>query len=66
MFKEDPARAGPEGSNSEEIGGGRGIQRGGGEINVSRVPHCESFGYGTLRHLLNKCTIMWIFSGVVK
>ena len=29
MFKEDPARAGPGGSNIEEIGGGRGIQRGG-------------------------------------
>ena len=26
----------------------------------------EPFGYGTLRHLLNKCTIMWIFSGVAK
>ena len=28
MFKEDPARAGPGGRNIEEIGGGRGIQRG--------------------------------------
>ena len=29
MFKEDPARAGPGGSNIEEIGGGQEIQRGG-------------------------------------
>ena len=28
MFKEDPARVGPGGSNIEEIGAGRGIQRG--------------------------------------
>ena len=42
MFKEDPARAGPEGSNSEEIGRRAGDTERGAEVDVSRVPHCES------------------------
>ena len=40
-FKEDPARAGPGGSNIEETGGGRGEKKRGAEVIVCRVPHVD-------------------------